>query len=209
MSPKSARDIDAARRARILTAASWSLAGGVIGGLGGWFIGVGALVGFIVGYVVTFLISAVIVESVGGVAEAIISPSGKSTPVIREYSYPESLAIRGRYEDAIDAYQVCCSDYPEDPEPYVRIGRIYRDNLSQYDEALLWFKRARSEATVNRGIELLITQEIIEIYTMRLNTPERAIPELARLAEKYAGDPAGDSAKQELNRLREGLGEQS
>jgi len=209
MSPKSPRDIDAARRARILTAASWSLAGGVIGGLGGWFIGVGALFGFVVGYVVTFLISAVIVESVGGVAEAIISPSGKSTPVIREYSYPESLAIRGRYEDAIDAYQVCCSDYPEDPEPYVRIGRIYRDNLSQYDEAIPWFKRARSEATVNRGVELLITQEIIEIYTMKLNTPARAIPELARLAERYAGDPAGDSAKQELNRLREGLGDQS
>ena len=209
MSPKSPRDIDSARRARLLMAASWSLAGGAIGGFAGRFIGVGALVGFIVGFAVTFLISVVIVESAGGVAGAMISPSGKSTPFIREYSYPESLAIRGRYEDAIDAYQVCCSDYPEDPEPYVRIGRIYRDNLNQHDEALLWFKRARSEATVHRGVELLITQEIIEIYTNRLNTPERAIPELARLAEKYAGDPSGDSAQRELNRLREGLEEQS
>ena len=207
MSPKSPRDIDAARRARILMAASWSLAGGVIGGFAGRFIGVGALIGFIAGFSVTFLVSLAIVEGVGNLMGTIHNPSGKSTPVIREYSYPESLAIRGRYEDAIDVYQVCCTDYPEDPEPYVRIGRIYRDNLNQHDEALLWFKRARSEATVHRGIELLITQEIIEIYTRRMNTPERAIPELARLAEKYAGDPAGDSAKQELNRLREGLGE--
>ena len=209
MSPKAPRDFDAARRARILMAASWSLAGGAIGGLAGWFIGVGALIGFIVGFSVTLTVSLVIVEGAGKLVGTIHGPSGKSTPVVREYSYPESLAIRGRYEDAIDAYQVCCTDYPEDPEPYVRVARIYRDNLSQYDEALLWFKRARTEATISRGHELLITQEIIEIYTRKLNTPERAIPELARIAQKYAGDPGGESAKQELHRLRKGLGEQS
>ncbi len=119
------------------------------------------------------------------------------------------MAILCSYEDAIVAYHVCSTDYPEDPEPYVRIGRICRDNLSQYDEALLWFKRARSEATVNPGLDLLISQEIIEIYTRRLNMPERAIPELARIAEQFANHPAGESAKLELNRLRERLGEQS
>jgi hypothetical protein len=207
MSGKAPREVDAARRAVLLTVAVWSLAGGAIGGLAGWFIGVGVVIGFIAGFSVTFLVSLAIVEGAGKVMGTIHNPSGKSTPVVHEYSYPESLAIHGRYEDAIDAYQVCSTDYPDDPEPYVRIGRICRDNLNQYDEALLWLKRARSEATVNRGLDLLISQEIIEIYTRKLNMPERAIPELARIAEQFANHPAGESAKLELNRLHELLGE--
>ncbi len=209
MPRKAPRTIDAAKRARVFTAAAWSLAGGAIGAFAGAFIGVGILIGFAVGFTFSLVVSLVVVESVGNVMGTIHNPSGKSTPVVREYSYPESLAIRGRYEDAIDAYQVCCSDHPDDPEPYVRIARIYRDNLEQYDEAILWLKRARSEAAMSKGQELLASQEIIEIYTRKMNTPERAIPELARLAEKYAGEPAGDTAKQELARLREGLGERS
>ncbi len=124
MHPKAPRDFDAARRVRILTAASWSLAGGIIGGLAGWFIGVGVVIGFIAGFSVTFLVSLAIVEGVGNLMGTIHNPSGKSTPVVHEYSYPESLAIHGRYEDAIDAYQVCSTDYPEDQEPYVRFGRF-------------------------------------------------------------------------------------
>jgi tetratricopeptide (TPR) repeat protein len=209
MPRKAARDIDAAKRARVLTAAAWSLAGGAIGAFAGAFIGIGILFGFAIGFTFSLVVSLLVVEGVGHVMGVIHNPSGKSTPVVREYSYPESLAIRGRYEDAIDAYQVCCTDYPDDPEPYVRIARIYRDNLGQFEEAILWFKRARSEAAVSKGQELLASQEIIEIYTGKLNLPERAIPELARLAEKYAGEPAGDTAKHELARLREGLGERT
>jgi tetratricopeptide (TPR) repeat protein len=122
-----------------------------------------------------------------GAVTTLLSEGGgpaKSTPVKREYSYPESLAARGRYEDAIDGYQVCCADYPEDPEPYVRIARLYRDHFEMYDEALFWVKRARSESALNSGRELLITQEIIEVYTCRIGQPRKAIPELASLGAR-------------------------
>ena len=209
MSPKPLRDIDSARRARLFQAGAWSLAGGAIGALGGWFAGFGAIPGFLAGFAIVFVVSLTIAEGAGKLAGTLHNPSGDSTPAVREYSYPESLAIRGRYEDAINAYQVCCADYPEDPEPYVRIGRIYRDELGDYDNALFWFKRARSDATIDRGRELLVTQEIIEIYTRRLETPRRAIPELARIVERYDGGPAASVAKREMDRLRAEMTEET
>jgi tetratricopeptide (TPR) repeat protein len=203
LSAKRLRDVDSAQRTRLYQAAAWSLAGGAVGALGGWFSGIGAIPGFVVGFAVSFFLSLGLAEGAGKVAGIIHNPSGKSTPAVRQYSYPESLAVRCRFEDAIDAYQVCCADYPDDPEPYVRIGRIYRDELRQYDEALVWLKRARTEATVDRGRELLITQEIIEIYSRKLAQPERAIPELARIVDRFPNDPAADVARREIARLRQ------
>jgi len=206
LSAKRLRDVDSAQRARLFQAAAWSLAGGAIGAIGGKLVGVGAIPGFVAGFAVSFFFALGVAESVGKLFGTIHNPSGKSTPAVREYSYPESLAIRGRYEDAIDAYQVCCVDYPEDPEPYVRIGRIYRDELCQYDEALTWFKRARTEAKMDRGRELLVSQEIIEIYSRRLGEPRRAIPELARIVDRFPDDPAAAVARREIERLREEAG---
>lgn len=203
MSPRRLRNVDSAQRVRLFQAAAWSLAGGAIGAMGGKVIGIGAIPGFVAGFAISFSVALAIAESVGKLFGTIHNPSGKSTPVVREYSYPESLAIRGRYEDAIDAYQVCCVDHPEDPEPYVRIARIYRDELHQYDEALFWFKRARTEAKLDRGRELLVSQEMIEIYTRKLGQPGSAIPELARIVDRFPGDPAAAVAQREIERLRE------
>ncbi|MFQ5702962.1 MAG: hypothetical protein ACE5HT_02975 [Gemmatimonadales bacterium] len=205
------REIDSSKRVRTLQMASWSLAGGVVGALaglgigykGGFNLAIAVVLGFVLGFLFTFLTAHLLTEGAGSVAGTIYHPSGKSAPPKREYSYPESLAARGHYEDAVTAYQLCCADYPDDPEPYVRIGRIYRDELENYQEALFWFKRARSEATVGKGRELLITQEIIEIYTRKLDTPRKAIPELARLVDRFPDDPAAARAKEEIRRLRE------
>jgi len=205
MSRKGPKEIDSAKRSRILRIGALSLAGGVIGALGGWYAGFGVIPGFMVGFTIVFAITFGLVEGAGKMMSTVYNPSGGSTPVRREYSYPESLAVRGRYEDAIDAYQVCCADFPEDPEPYVRIARIYRDEMGQLDEALYWFKRGRSEANVDSGRELLITQEIIDIYTKKLDTPRRAIPELARIKERFPDHPSAQWASAEIARLRQEL----
>ncbi len=205
MSRKGPREVDAAKRARILRIAALSLAGGIIGAAAGAYAGFGFIPGFLVGFTIVFVITLTIVEGTGKMVSTVYNPSGDSTPVRREYSYAESLAVRGRYEDAIDAYQVCCADFPEDPEPYVRIARIYRDDLKQFDEAVFWFKRARSEATVDRGRELLITQEIIEIYANKLGAPRKAIPELARIKERFAEHPSATWANGEIERMRREL----
>ncbi len=201
------KDVDLAKRARTIKMVGWSLAIGAVAGNFGaqiWNPAIGVLA-FLFCFLFTFTMTNLFSEGAGAVAGTIYHPSGKSTPPKREYSYPESLVARGHYEEAVTAYQLCCADFPDDPEPYVRIARLYRDKLEKHEDALFWFKRARSDAQVDKGRELLITQEIIEIYTGKLDVPQKAIPELARLVDRFPQDPVADWAKEEIKRLREAL----
>jgi len=196
------KDVDSTARMRTLNTLAYSVPGGVAGALGSWFGGYGPVPGFVVGYLVVFLVTRFFSEGSGKTAGTIYHPSGKSTPKKHEYSYAESLAARGRYEEATVAYEVAVSEFPEDPEPYLRIARLYRDKLESFEEAVFWFKRARNDSAIPRGQELLATQEIIEIYRDKLNTPKRAIPELARILDRFPEDQTADWARGELTRLK-------
>lgn len=60
------------------------------------------------------------------------------------FSDAQALVLRGLFQEAIDCYQGCAAEYPEDPEPCIRIARIYRDHLGSYEEAVTWVRRARN-----------------------------------------------------------------
>ncbi len=201
------KDVDQAARAILFKKLALALPGGVVGALAGWFTGIGIIPGFLVGAVVVYSITSGFVAAAASLFGKVYNPSAESTPRRKEYSQAEALAIRGQYDEAIEAYEVALSDAPEDPEPYIRIARIYRDELRRFDDALYWFKRARSDATIEKGRELLVTQEIIEIYGKRLGEPRRAIPELARLIDRFPDDPVADWARGEMARLRKALTE--
>jgi len=197
------KDVDSAAEVRTLHMLIWSLPGGVGGALGSSFIGLGPFPGLIVGYLVTFFVTKNIVEGSGKAAGTIYHPSGRASPEKHEYSYADSLVARGRYEEAVEAFEVAVSEYPEDPEPYIRIARLNRDKLSEYEDAVFWFKRARNDSDISAGQELLVTQEMIEIYRDKLGAPTRAIPELARIIDRFPDDPVVDWARAELVRLKE------
>ncbi len=168
-----------------------------------------AIVVMAVGVGGTFLL---LVNRAGVVGSSIYAPSGKTTPRAKEYSYPESLAARGMYEDAVSAFElVIVEEQTTDPTPFLRIARIYRDQLERPEDAVRWFRRALSESEMHPGLAALTRKEIVELYRTKLDQPEKAAPMLARLAEELAGTPDGDWAAEELAfvkqqmREREGL----
>jgi tetratricopeptide (TPR) repeat protein len=197
------KDVDSTARARMLKTLAYSVPGGVAGAIGTSLAGFGPVPGFFVGFLFVYLVTKGASEGAGAAAGKIYHPSGRSTPVKHEYSFPESLAARGRYEEAVTAYEVAVSEFPEDPEPYIRIARLNRDKLSEYEDAVFWFKRARNDSEIPSGQELLVTQELIEIYRDKLGTPTRAIPELARILDRFPEDQVAGWARGELARLKE------
>ena len=118
-------------------------------------------------------------------------------------SAAEALAVRGEFEGAILAYQTAIQNVPGDGEAYLRIARIYRDGLKKPEEALLWFRRAVTEAKLSKGQELLTRREMAEFLIHDLHEPRRAAPDLARLAEAYPDTRDGQWAKEELARIKE------
>lgn len=207
--------LDRVNRMRIVLGA---LLGAPIGALLGFFLGrqgagspvVLALVGAVAGMGLFYLIIAAVVGASGRAASTVYMPGGTgSAAPRREYSLAESLAARGRFEDAVSVFEEGVAEHPDDPTPYLRIARISRDELGRPEEAGRWFRRARSEARLGEAERSLVARELIELYRA-LGDPERAAPELARLAELRSGTPEGAWAERELaevkREMREGSG---
>jgi|TARA_B110000263_G_scaffold241181_1_gene245154 hypothetical protein len=90
-------------------------------GLGLWIVPV-----CIVVFGLTMTLSTLtIVYRAAKAGQVIYAPSGNSTPRKKEYSYAESLGMRGEYEDAVSAYElIILEEDVLDPTPYLRIARI-------------------------------------------------------------------------------------
>lgn len=205
--PGRLRDTDTTATMRRVKAGYYALAGAVIGGAGGAYKwgGPGFLLGAILGYAFVYFTVTGLTEGSGALMGKIYHPSGDSTPHRREYSEPQALTLRGLFQEAIDSYRTYVAEFPDDPEPCLGIARIYRDHLKQYDDAVTWLKRARQAKDIDPGREVLVTREIIELYLGKLHQPQRATPELARLADRFAGTREGDLAKSELAELRKAV----
>jgi hypothetical protein len=206
------RDVDSALRVWRIKVAIYSVAAGVpIGAFAGVALalkgGVGSLginvpIGAVLATVAIYRITWWVVDGSGLVVSQLHNPSGASTPAKRDYSFPKSLTARGRYEEAAVAYEAETAEHPEDPEPYLQLARLHRDKLGNFEEAAMWFKRARQAEEMDKGRDLFVTQELIELYSRKLRTPRRAIPELARLIDRHPDSPPAAAARQELAALR-------
>ncbi len=150
-------------------------------------------------------VTQVAVRVSAAIAGRYLGLTGETIPARREYSAAQALVAQGRYEDAASAWEIAAAESGADPEPYLALARLFRDQLGRPDDAAAWFRRARRDATLPPGHDLLVSQELIELYRTKLGQPQRAIPELARICERFRGTPNAVAAERELAALRNEL----
>lgn len=203
------RDFHSGDRAEWIRVGVWSVVGGVIGAFMG-FIAASTgryststlvAIGFVVGSLIVFTVVTTLGGAAGRVMASIFNPSGRSTRGKSELSLAESLVVRGRYGEAAAEYRRQAELAPADPEPRMRLARLYRDRLDDNGLAAQWFRLARDAAT-DPAIELMAIREIVELFEKKLGTPERALPDLARWLDVNAEAAGADWARRELTRLR-------
>jgi len=198
-------DVDAAARARWIQLLVWGgLPGGLIGFIAGSWVGglAGGVVGALLVGAAAVGFGAAIAEAAGRLFARIHHPSGASTPSAPDLSRADSLAARGRWDEALTAYREAMAERPGDPTPYLRIARLLRDELGRHEEAAHWFRRVRREVELGESLEVLVGRELVEIYRNRLGEPLRAAPELARLVERFGDAPVADWARRELRDVK-------
>ncbi|MFC1575168.1 tetratricopeptide repeat protein [Gemmatimonadota bacterium] len=203
------KDVDAAQRVNKLKAILWAVGpgaflGAVLGSLMGHF-----FLGLIGGVAFVYFMVMGISGGAGRGVSSIYMPSGAIGSRRKEYSRAEALSVRGAFEEAVRAYEVAILEDPEEVEPYLRIARIFRDELEDYGAALEWFRRAEREADLSGGRELLARREIAEVYLHHMREPRKAAPELARLRDGFPGTLEAEWAEGELARIKEEMAKEA
>jgi len=188
--------------------------------------GAGLLMGMALGYLLTrwnpllcmlvfgvplagliWAMTHVIVESSGFAASRFYTPTGKSTPFHGELSREETLIVRGRLEEAIEALVARAAAEPRDPRPRVRLAELYRDEIRDLDASAAWYRRAAAVPGLAPDNARHILRELLELSKNRLGRPEVALPALRRAAELHAGSRLGVWANQEIRAIRTRLAE--
>lgn len=170
----------------------------IIAGVGFFTTALIAIAAFLVG----LFLPVALTEKTGNAAASIYAAKGSSTPAPAQYSLADSLVARGSYDDAAEAYTLLSEDFPDDPEPRVRLARLLRDKSARYTDAAEWFKRAL-DARAEPAVEVAVLRELIEVYTHKLHTPQKALPYLSRLFEKHPTHPAAGWARTEYQEIKQ------
>ncbi|MFQ5536609.1 MAG: tetratricopeptide repeat protein [Gemmatimonadota bacterium] len=147
----------------------------------------------------------IILHLAGKSAAVLYAPTGSTTPHLPEYSRADALLVRGAYEDAVHLLELAVQEAPQDPRPYLKIARTYRDHLDGLDDAARWFRRVLREVKMASASTLQVRRELIELYVHRMKKPSRAAPELARIADEAEDAEVARWAEEELARIRRGM----
>jgi tetratricopeptide (TPR) repeat protein len=206
---------DDAELAFMLRAFTWSLTALVIGaGLGiqivlrtdrsAWIIPALALGCWAVAFFGTLAFASLS----GRIGSSLYFSSGSSTPGRREYSLAQSYVARGRFDAAVAEYERAAAAHAADAEPCLRLARLHRDQLHRPEDAAHWFRQALTRPH-DAGTAILILRELAELYTHRLNSPQRALPPLAQLVHRFPDSAAAAWARSEMADIRRVLPEET
>lgn len=188
----------------VIIAGMCTAGGAVLAFHAGVSIWISMAVGIVLGIVVYYMALA-ISERAGTMGASIFSPRGTSTPPVREYSLADSLAARGMLMEAAEAYELLAEDHPDDPEPCVRRARLLRDRMARPDEAADWFRKALAAKDLNAASEAALLKEICELYMYKIGSASKALPYLARLAQKHPSHPSAKWAKAQALEIKQAM----
>jgi hypothetical protein len=145
-------------------------AGCLIGGMAGRFrLGSawGFAVGAAIGGVVVLLLSGSIVNGAARLMQRIYLPSGASTPSRHGFSDVDAHILRERFGDAAALLEHHAIDHPDDPEAYLRLARLHRDQLGDPSRALQWFGHAQATRRLTPGQARVVRDEIDALRARR------------------------------------------
>jgi thioredoxin-like negative regulator of GroEL len=166
-----------------------------IGGLG--MLGVvlaGALVGALIGLLV-LLVSSLAAR---GVVRMLTASAG--IPQGASFAYQESLVVRGRFEEAADAYRAHLVDHPADHDARLALAALSAGHLGDPAAAERLYLEVRAAQPSDRQ-EWVVAQALIELYHA---TGQRGheMAELSRVAARYPGTAQGAAAKRVLMEMK-------
>ena len=183
---------------------------------------VGAALGIRAGLPFGAVVSAVIVGGVLGVAGvalfvisvsrgagtafgSFIQPSGSSTPFERQYSYEDSLIMRGDTAAALASYEQMIAESPEEAQPRLRAGEVcLKSKMNEKAES--YFRGVQRLPRVAAKDDLYASNRLVDLYRTWPGNETKGLRELRRLMERYPDTDVARRAREGLASMKSQLG---
>lgn len=151
-----------------------------------------------------FFVRIVSAQIIGGTARFIarfLAPSGSTTPYQPDFSYQKALAIRGDVEGAIESFEALLVAHPNDIEAFVEAAEL-NARSGRHQRAAELFLGARQIPGISRTRDIYASQRLVDLYLGPLANDGRALVELRRMSERFAGTDAATRAREAIARLK-------
>lgn len=131
-----------------------------------------------------------------------VAVNGSSTPYERQFSYEQSLVMRGRVDDALESFEAVIATEPELIAPRIKAAELYAREKNDPQRAAELFRDVLRSPMITPGDNVYATNRLVDLYIGPLNEPGRALVELRRLIDTRPGTPAAEHARRSLADLK-------
>lgn len=155
-------------------------------------------------FLVYYLVVGRASDAAAGAIGRVLMPSGSSTPSVNQHSDIETLAMRGHYDRAAEAYRAAIAADPADLVACEKLGQLAMRDTKDFQLAVWAYKEAERRAASEKS-RLAFGVIVAELYRDKLQEPRRAVVELSRLIATYPDAPSVAALKEELDLLKRHL----
>src|SRR3990170_5399504 len=188
------------------------VAGGSIGGAlaaraefpGGW-IAFAVLVGAVLGAAGTALFVLSVSTGAGNAFRSFIQPSGNHTPYERQFSYEDSLVMRGDVAGALASYERIIAESPKEAQPRLRAAEVCLSSKLN-EKAELLFRSVQRLPRVTARDDVYASHRLVDLYRMWPGKETKGLRELRRLIDTYPDTDVAARAREGLVSLKGQLG---
>ena len=131
-----------------------------------------------------------------------IAVDGTSTPYKEQYSYQQSLVMRGQLDEALESFEAVIAEQPQNVDARVRAAELYSRQRQNHTRAAELFREIQRIPTVTPGEDVYASNRLVDLLTGPLDDPRRALTELRRIADRYPSLPAATHARDALAALK-------
>ena len=167
-----------------------------VSGFHWWTLPVGIIAGLGVGYL------PILLGHGAGRTYQHFMMDGSSTPYAEQYSYQQSLVMRGEIDAALESFEAVIASEPTAVSPRVKAAELYLRERQNHTRSAELFRDIQRIPTISTGEDVFATNRLVDLLIGPLNDPGRALVELRRLVERYPNTPAAENARQALATLK-------
>jgi hypothetical protein len=128
--------------------------------------------------------------------------SGASTPYEDQFSYQDSLVMRGLVDDALASYEAIIAERPAMVSARLRAAALYASRGGDPRRAAVLLREVMATPDVPARDDIAATSRLVELLMGPLGDPGRAMVELRRLMDRHPGTDAAARARLTLGELK-------